>query len=539
LLQRNILNLNHQLGEQRLKTENESVGTCAYRVILIWHVVPNAAMHDAMQGAVDQRSAAIAADRIVSNPRPRLAVAALLLVVAYALGGSAGALPGRGMVIELVAILAILLIINNWTGPRPSNSVLLALFAVMGLPLVQMVPLPAQIWTAFPGRHVATDITHLIDPTMWRPLTLDPNATLKTWFALLVPVAMFLAIIQMPSRERLWLVIALVAIAVTSAVLGLLQITSGSDLLYPFVSDHKGLPIGFFANRNHQAALMYAAVCFMVALTQIGFVAERFPAARAVAAGVAILLIATVFATGSRAGMVLMVVSLLLSLLIVFRSRISWKSALVGSAILLIGSALLLNSGVVRGSVERLLSQSSDGRYEFWPEVLYSLGSYFPAGAGLGSFATSYQATEQLATVGTHYVNHAHNDYLEVALEAGAPGVLLVGLLLLLYATCAWRVLVRDPEGDANLLARAAAIAILCLLLHALVDYPLRTFGHLALLGMLAGLLFRPPGPTAVDGKRANPEGMHQRENLVQFPGMGEDGRRKQGRAALERDSDE
>lgn len=498
-------------------------------------------MHDAMQGAVDQGIAVRAAARTASNPRPLFAAAALLLAAAYLLGGSAGPMPGRAMLVELVAIAAILVVINNWTGPRPSKSVLIALVAVLGLPLVQLIPLPAQIWTAFPGRQVATDVTRLIDPAMWRPLTLDPNATLRTWFALLVPVAMFLAIVQSSSRERLWLVIALVAIAIASAVLGLLQITSGSDLLYPFVSDHEGLPIGFFANRNHQAALMYAALCFTIALTQIGFVTERFPAARAVAAGVAILLIATVFATGSRAGMVLMVVSLLLGLLIIFRSRISWKSAIGGSAILLIGSALLLNSGVVRDSVERLLSQSSDGRYEFWPEVLYSLSAYFPVGAGLGSFATSYQATEQLATVGTHFVNHAHNDYLEVALEAGAPGILLIGLLLLLYVRRTWQVLARDPEDDANLMARAAVIAILCLLLHGLVDYPLRTFGHLALFGMLAGLLFRPPGLTVVDEKRANPEGMHQRGNLVQFPTVieGGNGRQKQGRNALERDSDE
>ena len=500
-------------------------------------------MHDVMQGAVDQRIAATAADRIASNLRPRLAVATTLLTVAYILGGSAGALPGRGMVIELVAIAAIIVIIANWTGPRPSKSVLVAFFAVLGLPLVQLIPVPAQIWTGFPGRQVAADVTQLIDPAMWRPLSLDPNATLRTWFALLVPVAMFFATLQLPSRDRVWLVIILVAIAVASAVLGLLQITSGSDLLYPFISDHQGLPIGFFANRNHQAALMYAALCFTVALTQIDFVSERFPAARAVAAGVAILLIATVFATGSRAGMVLMVVSLLLSLLIVFRSRVSWKSAIGGLAILLIGSALLLNSGVVRGSVERLLSQSSDGRYEFWPEVLYSAGTYFPAGAGLGSFATSYQATEQLATVGTHYVNHAHNDYLEVVLEAGAPGILLIGLLLLLYAMCGRRVLARDQEDDANLLARAAMIAILGLLLHALVDYPLRTFGHLALLGMLAGLLFRPPGlASVVDEKRANREGrLHHRGNLVPFPNMAENGNgsRKQVRNVRERDSDE
>jgi O-antigen ligase len=472
-----------------------------------WHVVANAAMHATMYNGFDQRVAAAGAGSIAPISGPRFLVASLLLSAAYLLGGSAGDLPDRGMLIELVSVLTIVLVTNAWSGPRPSNFVMITVLVIFGLPLAQLVPLPYWIWTAFPGREIAIEVTRLIDPAMWRPLTLDPNATLNTWFTLLVPLAMFFAVLQMQSRERLALIILLIGLAAASAILGLLQTVSRSDLLYPFVSEHKGLPIGLFANRNHQAALMYVALSFTAALTQIRFIAECFPAARVSAIGVGSLLIATVFATGSRAGMVLTVVSLLLSLLVIFRAQYSRRTAVGASVVVFAGAALLLSSGVVRASIARLLFQSSDGRYEFWPEAVYSAAAYLPFGAGLGSFVTSYQATEQLATVGYHYVNHAHNDYLEVALEAGVPGIVSMGLLLILCVMCVWRVLARDPRDEVNCLARAATIVILCLLLHAMVDYPLRTFGHLALFGMSFGLLFRPPEVASlINGKYANTE---------------------------------
>ncbi|WP_442678701.1 O-antigen ligase family protein [Sphingomonas sp. ASY06-1R] len=467
-------------------------------------------MHDCMWGPIEQGVGASESGAIGSSFKAGFAGAALLLVAAYLLGGSAAAIPGRGMIIELIAVALLAFTVLNWRGGRPSLVALIGIAMVLCLPLAQLIPLPPAVWAGLPGREVARDVTALIDPTLWRPLSLDPNATTRAWFALWVPVAMFLATMQMPERARFWLVIVLIGIALLSGILGLLQISVGNYNLYPFESDHEGLPIGLFANRNHQAALMYASLSFVVALTQIQRIARRGPGALAVATGIAALLIATIFATGSRAGMVLMVLALLLSALIVLRKRLGWRKIVAGLALLVVAIVLLFNSGVVQSSVDRLLTQSSDGRYEFWPEVLYAVQAYFPVGSGVGTFQNAYQATEQLAAVGWHYVNHAHNDYLEVALEAGIPGALVLILLIAIWAGWSWRAWVRDRDDDANLLSRAASIAILCLMLHGLVDYPLRTFAHLTLLGMLAGLLCRPREARApVDEAAGKPEGSY------------------------------
>jgi O-antigen ligase len=70
------------------------------------------------------------------------------------------------------------------------------------------------------------------------------------------------------------------------------------------------------------------------------------------------------------------------------------------------------------------------------------------------------------------YVNHAHNDYLELALETGLSGVLIIILFLMWWVNSVVR-MVRSPASDQ--FAMAGAIASAAILIHSLVDYPLRT----------------------------------------------------------------
>jgi O-antigen ligase len=69
-------------------------------------------------------------------------------------------------------------------------------------------------------------------------------------------------------------------------------------------------------------------------------------------------------------------------------------------------------------------------------------------------------------------VNHVHNDYIELILETGLPGLLLMIAFILWWVQRAI-VIWRAPTIDHY--ARAATIASAAIMLHSLVDYPLRT----------------------------------------------------------------
>ena len=421
----------------------------------------------------------------------KLGLALLLLVVGFLLGGTSGDFPGRAMVIELVAVMSLTLTLATWHGPRPSWAAIAGTLLILALPLMQLIPLPPKIWQIFPGRDVAREIAAFIDPDMWRPITLDSDATMKSWLSLFVPVAMFLAVLQLPSAQRLLLCYAVIAIGMASLLLGMIQATSGNDRLYLFDSTQNGLPLGFFANRNHQAALMYVSAGMSLLMAKRASL--NGSAQRLLYFGLVFVFTAGIFATGSRAGLGLLGVTILLFIPIFAGHRINWWMALVGAASVAAFGFLLSQSGVVQDAVARFALLSTEGRYDIWSEAWFAANAYYPIGAGLGTFVKSYQAMEPLAAVTPYYVNHAHNDYLELVLELGVCAYLAIGLFLAWYATRTFRVLFREPRDSANLVARAALIAILALLLHSIVDYPIRTFAHLGLFGMLCSLLYRPP----------------------------------------------
>lgn len=84
------------------------------------------------------------------------------------------------------------------------------------------------------------------------------------------------------------------------------------------------------------------------------------------------------------------------------------------------------------------------------------------------------------------FVVHAHNDYLEVALELGLAGIVLTLLFLAWWAAAVWRTWRTAEPGP---FARAAAIASAGVLIHSLVDFPLRTAAIAACFGMCIALL--------------------------------------------------
>jgi O-antigen ligase len=109
-----------------------------------------------------------------------------------------------------------------------------------------------------------------------------------------------------------------------------------------------------------------------------------------------------------------------------------------------------------------------------------------PLGSGLGSFVRVYRLYESPDAVTNKYVIHAHNDYVEIALELGLAGVFLLLLFLewwISQSIAVWR------RGEDGPWARAASIASGTVLVHSLVDFPLRSAAIAACFAMCLALL--------------------------------------------------
>lgn len=407
-------------------------------------------------------------------------VAAILLVLALLLGGGSAVAPVQRMIVELAGVFAL-----GWMVARgarmPRNRSVLAAFAILAalvlLVVIQIVPLPPGLWRSLPGRALIAKIMDVAGGRdAWLPWSLDPAATREAGLFLIPPVSMFLATLRLDRRNQMKLLMAIAIAAIVSALLVMLQ-AQGATWLTIYDAPHVTKGKGIFANKNHNAALLVTAIPL---IAMLGRRLQLLQPARmqSIVTGVVVVVLAIAVAGClSRAGLALLPLALLACVPLLggwtFMRR-HVKALLVAAMALILAAILISQSSIVQETLDRF-NTTQEGRYLFWPDVIHAIRQFLPWGSGLGTFVPVFRINESLAAVHETYTNHAHSDYLEIALEAGIPGLLLVMAFLIWFVVTAWarlRLLINKPDFY---LVVASAIGIILLLAASIVDYPLRT----------------------------------------------------------------
>jgi O-antigen ligase len=256
-----------------------------------------------------------------------------------------------------------------------------------------------------------------------------------------------------------------------------------------------GGAVGFFANRNHMGTLLLAGLPFAFALLGGALRAReksRSAGSSALLGAIVLLLLAGIVLNGSTAVLLLGPPVLGFSLLLLPMPG-RWRRMLaIAATLLLIVSALALGAMPRGADVEGDMSLQS--RLELWRASAPLARDLVPLGGGLGSFEHLFHLYENPAETTRTYVNHAHNDYLELWIELGLAGALLI-IAFFSWWTRRLVALWRTPaEGR---LALAGSIASAAILAQSLVDYPLRTTAISSLFALCVGLMARPRGQDA------------------------------------------
>ena len=409
--------------------------------------------------------------------------ASLLLAFSLFLGGASREHMVPLAAIELAAlpVLGLGLYRLAATGAWRDHSFLLSLAGLAALlPLSQLIPLHFSLWASLPGRESAVTALELagIAPA-WLPLSLTPDRTWQAFLAILPPLALLIAALGLERHvlaRLIWVVLAFVIVAI---LLGALQITLNSRAVYPWDTTSFGSLVGFFANRNHMATLCLIAIPFAAALAGRGLNRrDRSANLRLWTGGLVIgLIIVSLGAIQSRFGVLAAIPALAGSLMI---GWISSGRSRPGPAILLLFLGGTIGLGVVGvfaldPILDRFERESQlEGRYESWLIIAQAAQDFLPFGSGMGSFDPVYRSYEPVETLSAVYFNQAHNDYLEIWLEAGWPGVALVIATFVWWGRRSWSAWRAGSHPDRDL-QRAASVALLLIAAHSTVDYPLRT----------------------------------------------------------------
>lgn len=426
---------------------------------------------------------------------------ALLLLLAAVGGGGQG---GRGdMLAQLFAVivLAQLWRLKNRHGKVICQGPPWALWLVpvlIALPVLQMLPIPMWLWNDSAARREIASQLAAVGLSPSPHLGLIPLAAERALWSLLPSVALFLSALALPKRQQRMLVGVVLALALVNVVLGMAQLAQGPDSPLRFYTNTNVMEaVGFFANRNHLATLLVMAL----PLTLVGsaWIANEYAQGVPfnplwVVAGIlaAILLILGIALARSRAGLVLGMLAVLLSLpaILSLRKRRGVKRVLA----VIVGLGLMLSvQFALFGILQRLEADPLGvGRWQYARITAEAASTYAPLGTGLGGFRQAYQPFEAKAGPGNAIVNHVHNDYVELWLEGGwlvlLPGGMLLAALLLLGAR-AWFGRF-ESSAEQRLMARVVWLSLLMAALHSLVDYPLRTTADAGVFALLLAIAF-------------------------------------------------
>lgn len=437
----------------------------------------------------------------------------LVVVSSLILGGGTRGGFLSDAALQLIALPLLLLVLWRLLDTPLSKQAQLATgfcLALVAVPLLQLVPLPPQIWASLPNREISVQAFALIGQALpWMPLSVSPHLTWLSALSLIAPLAIFLAVLLLSYRERRWLSVVILAVGTISVFVGLAQVAQGPESSLRFFEyTNPTEAVGFFANRNHFAALGYALVLLTVAWVASATFSASIPGEerdiRATVTAVIWFTLLVVLLAGeamarSRAGLGLTILALFGAFALGASDRRARQG--VTSPRLLIGAILLAVLLAAQYALYRILERFeadplTDARLSFIPTTIEAAKAFMPLGSGLGTFVPVYALFEKPEdTMLNTYANHAHNDIAEIWLETGVLGLVLMGAFALWFTLRSiriWRgVATGATETDASL-ARAATLIILLFVLHSFVDYPLRTSAIMAVVAFCCALMIKP-----------------------------------------------
>ena len=272
------------------------------------------------------------------------------------------------------------------------------------------------------------------------------------------------------------------------------DLSSNGRLYWLRVPRDGGWIYGPYVNHNHYAGLMELLFPIPLAMCLSRRVERGPKIALAVAAA---FMASSIVLSGSRGGVVALVVQLALVSAFLAVPRKSPKVALVLGGCLMVASLWIL---LIGGSslADRLSTFHSEAQAELSTglrltvtrDSMHMWGQRPLLGWGLGTFPTAYPPFQSFFT--NIFVNEAHNDYAQLLVEMGALGFLVMLWFVGLLFRGAWRKLRDGKLGVNGGAALAGALGCVGILVHSFFDFNLQIPANAAWFYVLATVAVAP-----------------------------------------------
>ncbi len=442
-----------------------------------------------------------------------------VLLGAAIVGGAAafgGVQPLAYSLMEVAVFTAILLVLIQQTRsgelkfPLPLWPVLFVMLVT-----VQVIPLPAWLVRVIsPKRLLSLPLAAQSGSApSWITLSIYPHDTEVALLKLLAYLGAFLLaayLFDSGTRKSL-LVRILIGLGCAEAVYGTFQyLTQSEKILWYKKIYYVGLATGTYINHNHFAGLLEMACPFVLASVygayqyHAGQGSQKRPrqSSGADAPGarllfwaflVLIMMIGVIFSF-SRGGIVATLLSIMfMALLTAFRTRRkAWVTGLLVFLMLMVGYGVWIGLGPVISRFEEIRETNylqMEGRLSFWRDSYRMISEYPVTGTGWGTFGVAFRGY-QTTWVDT-FVDHPHNDFVEVTTDTGWPGALLFWVPILFLFGKMIHSFVTDYRRFRSVITLGCAGSTFAILLHSLTDFNLQIPANAMFFAVILGIGYK------------------------------------------------
>ena len=374
-------------------------------------------------------------------------------------------------------------------------------------PLLYLIPIPENSWNTLPGHEIYAQLAQWISAEQGsnpinRTLSLIPYRTEHAFFFMLPPLAIFLTVAALPTQQKLVIIYVVLGIATIEACLAMIQFSTNNDFFYFGIPRLKpGIALGTYLNPDHFVLLMEIAVPLVLALiaheNQHGKKrnddGSRTLMLYIIYGIMTALFISAAFFSGSRAGIPLTLLSAYLAYSVLMRKK--GKHLILTVIVIIILFILLASFFNLTPVINRFLANNPfvDGRWAIFANSWTGITTFFPLGSGPGTFPDIYRIFQPIDQLG--FINHAHNDYIELIFETGLLGIIFIATFIYIMLQ-QWKQVKRKRTNEVQYLKIGSGISIFIMLLHSTLEFNMHDVINILFFSVLTGIFFSNPKNT-------------------------------------------